>query len=103
MQCPLSPWTLSSLCGLPGLCPQYPWTLSTLSTESVSSLCGLLELCPQYPWTLSRPSTDSMSRDSMDNIQGVHGFNGHFTDGLDQEYKLKIKKLHVRKIFNLKL
>ena len=69
---PLSPWTLSSesiriVQGDTEQCPLSPWTLSSLS--------GLLGLYPEYPWTLSRLSTDS-----MDIIQGAHGFSGHFTD-----------------------
>ena len=104
-QCPLSPLTLSSVSGLPGLCPEYiyPWTLSRLSTDSMDNVQGVHGHCPgrqwtmstesmcnpHYitpwtfsrvwaPWTLSRefnPWTLSrISTDSMDNVQGLHGY-----------------------------
>ena len=49
-QCPLSPWTLRCLSGLPGLCPEYPWTLSRLSTDSMDNVQGDHGHCPGKPW-----------------------------------------------------
>ena len=49
-RCPLSPWTLSSLIGLPGLCPEYPWTFSRLSTDSMDNVQGVHGHCPGSPW-----------------------------------------------------
>ena len=62
-QCPLSPWTLSSMCGFPGLCPDFPWTLSRLSTYSMDNIQVGHE---QYP--------GSQRTMSMDSIR-------HFTEG----------------------
>ena len=50
--------------------------MPTESMDNLSSLCGLPGLCPEYLRTLSRLPTGS-----MDNVQGVHGFSVHFTDG----------------------
>ena len=37
-QCPLNPWSLSSLAGLTGLCPWTHWTLSRVSMDIVQTV-----------------------------------------------------------------
>ena len=86
---PLSPWTLSSLGGLPGLCPQYPWTFPdyplipwTMSREPMDSLDILpmgyfTEISVKYPVCKmpieSMGSLDNMSMDSLDIVHGIGG------------------------------
>ena len=80
--CPLSPCTLSSLNGLPGLCPEYPWTLSRLSTKSMDIVQGVHGHCAGKQWTMSIEFMDivqsewapwTLSRVSMDFVQSIHG------------------------------
>ena len=56
-QCPLNPWTLSSLACLTGLCPWTHWTLSRLSTKSIVNVHlvhGKNPGSPLSPWTFYR-------------------------------------------------
>ena len=58
--CPLNPWTLSSLAGLTGLCPWIHWTLSRVAMDIIQTVHWVHGKCPLSPWTMSRESTESM-------------------------------------------
>ena len=78
-QCPLSPWTLSSLSGLPDLCPEYPWSLPRLSIKSMDIAQGVHGL-------LSRETVDNVVHGhcpvcvgSLDFFQSIHGLCPDFS------------------------